>query len=161
MLTLLIIGIVVTFVYKKGNILNNREIIVHYLTPVEMYSRVNTIPMSLVFAIIRTESSGNFLAKGPTHDVGLMQITQPALTDFNKRTGKTYSLNDILNDPIKNIEVGTSHLGMLYRLFGDLHLAVQAYNVGQGTVAKDMSAGNTYADKVFSYKKQFDEELTV
>lgn len=146
--------------YGKKRNMTYREIITHYLTSVERWSRTNGVPMPVVFAIIKQESDGNFLALGPTGDYGLMQITQPALTDFNVRTGKKYTLDYIRHNADANIEVGSSHLSVAFKHFkGDVFLAVRAYNVGVGAASKDNTAGFGYAKSVFTHKQQFEKEL--
>lgn len=88
-----------------------------------------------IIAMIQIESGGNPFAIGGTSDFGLLQITQPALTDFNKRFGVSWTLFDIWIDPRRNIQVGTWYLSWLQEQFNnDMRLAVSAYNQGIGNV---------------------------
>lgn len=53
-----------------------------------------------VKALCQLESSGNTNAIGKADDVGLFQIIPARLYNFNRRTGKNYSLNDRFNPTI-------------------------------------------------------------
>lgn len=91
-----------------------------------------------VIAMIQVESGGNPFAIGGTNDFGLMQITKPALTDFNKQNGTRWTLFDVWIDPRRNIQVGVWYLSWLIDQFnGDMRLAVSAYNQGIGNVRAD------------------------
>jgi hypothetical protein len=54
----------------------------------------------LAIAVYLQESSGNPNAIGAANDVGLYQITPCRLENFNRLTGKNYSLNDRFNPEI-------------------------------------------------------------
>lgn len=63
------------------------------------------------------------------------------LWQFMYGTGKMYGLeiNTLLDerrDPIKSTEAAVTYLKDLYRIFGDWHLAIAAYNCGPGNVNK-------------------------
>lgn len=73
------------------------------------YIYVNKIKIKIAYeklakAVYLQESSGNPQAIGAKNDVGLFQITPIRLDDFNKKTGKKYSLNDRFN-PIISREI--------------------------------------------------------
>jgi hypothetical protein len=53
-----------------------------------------------VKALYMLESSGNPNAEGGANDVGLFQIIPDRLYNYNRRTGKNYSLNDRYNPEI-------------------------------------------------------------
>ena len=124
------------------------QIISLYKSLVTKYASLYGVPEYLVYAIIKIESNGNQFATGATPDIGLMQITNPALTDFNRVTGKNYSLFNLYN-PNKNIEVGVWYLAYLKSITNSTWYEVtKCYNVGIGNWQKDKNNGSEYADKV-------------
>lgn len=126
-----------------------------YGDTITSYSRTYALPVNRVCAIISVESAGNSEALGAAGEVGLMQMTLGALTDFNGGTGKNYDLID-LRDPQKSIEAGTWYLGHLRDAFGgNIDLATQAYNAGIGRVRGDHSAGAAYLNKIKAFEKTF------
>ncbi|HZW55535.1 MAG TPA: LysM peptidoglycan-binding domain-containing protein [Nitrososphaerales archaeon] len=86
-------------------------------------------------------------ACGWTHDVGLMQVNPycagvSASSLFNAAT---------------NIQMGTGADGRLFRQFGDMNLALQAYNIGAGSVAAGQRNW-AYSSAVDNYAQQFRNE---
>jgi len=75
----------------------------------------------LVRAVISAESSGNHEAVSKTGAKGLMQL-MPA-------TAKAWGVEDPF-DPAQNIEGGKKNLEAELKRFGDIRLAVAAYNLG-------------------------------
>ena len=103
----------------------------------------------LLQALIQAESSGNPKAKSSKGAHGLMQITQPALTDYNTFQGANFSLDDMLN-PDLNKQVGTWYLDsripqMLthYKFPDTLENRLWAYNAGIGNVRKGIQPQET------------------
>lgn len=99
------------------------------------------IPLELKHLAV-VESGLNANAKSHAGAVGLWQ--------FMYATGKMYGLNtnsyvDERRDPIKATEAACLYLKSLYKMFGDWHLALAAYNAGPGTVNKAIrrSGGKT------------------
>lgn len=112
------------------------------------------IPKQRIIAIIAQESGGKPDARGLKQDIGLMQVTPPALADFNRVYARSYSVNALL-DPAINIEVGTGYLAWLKnRTNGDLDLATRAYNVGLGNILQTPDAGSGYLANVLKYESQ-------
>lgn len=85
------------------------------------------VDSALLMAVIDVESGGNPRAMSPKGATGLMQL-MPA-------TGARQGASDLL-DPRQNIAVGARYLKALMRQFGDLPLALAAYNAGEGAVQK-------------------------
>lgn len=80
----------------------------------------------LVFAVIRTESNFDPLARSPKNAQGLMQLIP--------ETAERFAVRDAL-DPIENLRGGMSYLRWLLSYFrGDVVLALAAYNAGEGAV---------------------------
>lgn len=108
-----------------------------YSGPISNYTTIYNVKRNFIISIIKVESGGNPFAIGGTNDFGLMQITQPALTDFNKTHNTNWTLYDIWISPDKNIHVGVWYLSWLLSQFSnDYVLAVSAYNQGIGNVQK-------------------------
>jgi len=69
------------------------------------------------------------------------RVGATGLWQFMYGTGKIYGLEintlvDERRDPIKSTEAAVRYLKDLYRIFGDWHLAIAAYNCGPGNVSK-------------------------
>lgn len=82
---------------------------------------------ALLMAVIDVESGGNPQAMSPKGATGLMQL----MPDTGARQGATN-----LFDPRQNISAGARYLRQLMQQFGDLQLALAAYNAGEGAVQK-------------------------
>lgn len=68
------------------------------------------VPPALILALIDMESGGDPNDVNPrSHATGLMQVTKVVLRDYNKRHGKSYTLED-LKDPELNIKIGAELL---------------------------------------------------
>ena len=105
-----------------------------YKEYVNKYSEEYGLDPFLVLSVIKTESSFDENATSNKDARGLMQISD--------RTGKwaAESLNlknyrvDSLYNPEINIRIGTWYLNKLIGQFGDIDLALAAYNAGSGNV---------------------------
>lgn len=83
------------------------------------------------------ESALNARATSPVGAAGLWQ--------FMVSTGRIYglevnSLVDERRNPVKSSDAAARYLADLYRLYGDWHLVIAAYNCGPGNVAKAIRA---------------------
>ncbi|MDH3325281.1 MAG: transglycosylase SLT domain-containing protein [Gammaproteobacteria bacterium] len=105
------------------------------------------LPLTLVMAIMETESAFNPMAKSGVPAYGLMQIVpRSAGQDATKYLfGKAKILSpSYLYDSDKNIEIGGAYLHILYFNYlnkiedpvSRLYCAIAAYNTGAGNVAK-------------------------
>jgi hypothetical protein len=89
------------------------------------------LPLSLLLAVARGESSFQPWARSDANAYGLMQILWP---DTAYELG-IYRVADLF-DPCTNVEAGARYLKMLRgRYGGDLHLALAAYNYGPNRIA--------------------------
>jgi len=113
----------------------------------------------LIVAVISTESSFYNWAISPKGAIGLMQLIPSTGRQVAEMNDIVWQGEDPLFDPFLNIRLGIHYLWMLYLKFGDIHLALTAYNHGPGKVVRWLKAGETipthYAGKVLSYYAQF------
>jgi soluble lytic murein transglycosylase len=93
----------------------------------------NHIPESLVYGIMRAESTYSPTALSPVGAVGLMQL-MPATASAVARSSVD---RNSLTSPAVNIRFGTKHLKDLLACHnGDLVKVIAAYNAGSGNVGK-------------------------
>jgi soluble lytic murein transglycosylase-like protein len=104
---------------------------------VNKYATKNKVDPLIVRAIIAVESAGNPDAVNPEGSHGLMQV-QLATARVMKFTGTAKELRN----PDTNIKYGTLYFRMMLDQFGDLWVALDAYNRGPGNVQKWPYKGN-------------------
>lgn len=103
-------------------------------------SQAHGVDYALLQAVISTESGFDPAAVSPKGAVGLMQVMPDTAKRFGLVADKKVSLETKLFDPKVNIGVGTRYLQVLLQQFGgQVHLALAAYNAGEGSVRR---AGN-------------------
>lgn len=119
----------------------------HYADVVRKFSRTYQVDESLVYSVIRTESSFNPYAVSSSNAYGLMQIIPgTAGRDVFQRVKKIpgQPSKEWLFDPDNNIDTGTAYLALLngHYLKGVKHplarkyTVISAYNGGAGNVFK-------------------------
>jgi len=118
-------------------------------------SRLASLGANWLRAVIVQESGGDPRAVSPKGAQGLMQLL-PA-------TGRALGVNDPF-DPLENIRAGARYLAGLLRQFGDMRLALAAYNAGPGRVATyggvpPFRETQTYIERVLTLKEEFDRLL--
>ncbi len=89
--------------------------------------KIHQLETALIKAVIHAESGFNANALSPRGAVGLMQLmpaTAAELAVTNPR------------DPTANINAGSAYLAKLLKQFGQLELALAAYNAGPETVRR-------------------------
>jgi len=128
-LALLVIAVI------AGVFLVNRYYPLRYLDIVNEHAEMFDLEPDLILAVIHAESRFNSSAVSRAGASGLMQIMestaywlapQMGLDDFNYETQ--------IFDPEVNIHIGTFYLNMLINRFGDVDVALAAYNAGSGRV---------------------------
>jgi soluble lytic murein transglycosylase-like protein len=98
----------------------------------------------LIAAIIKQESAGNPKAVSKAGAVGLMQL-MPATA---KEVAAELGIKDPdLRDPETNKKLGTHYFNKQLKAFGDVELALAAYNAGPARVRQwQKKYGNTWAE---------------
>lgn len=94
----------------------------------------------LIKAVVYTESRFKTLAVGSKGEIGLMQITDGAVQDWESHTGRRCPLRGLLFDPRLNIEIGTWYLGHASARWHDYRdaevLILAQYNAGPSKAAE-------------------------
>ena len=111
----------------------------------------------LLTALIITESSFNNWARSRKGALGLMQIVPKTGYAIANETNLKWHGKKTLFDPESNIVLGTYYLNKLVKRFGDLGLALEAYNHGPSQLKKYLNKGmqpKQYSRKVLrNYRK--------
>ncbi|WP_236674234.1 lytic transglycosylase domain-containing protein [Paraburkholderia hospita] len=95
------------------------------------------VDKALLMAVIDVESGGDPFAVSPKGARGLMQLMP--------QTGARQGADDLF-DPYQNVVAGTRLLDTLLATFGDVPLALAAYNAGEGAVRKFGGTVPPYAE---------------
>jgi soluble lytic murein transglycosylase len=110
-----------------------------YLPTARQAAEEFDVPLSLVLAVIRTESNFRPRVVSDAGAVGLMQILPETFSDIGARLLAEPTVESDLLSPEINIRYGTCYLAYLYRQFGDWETALVAYNAGEGRVREWLS----------------------
>lgn len=89
-----------------------------------------------VEAMIEVESQCKPSARGTHGSVGLIQLRPETARAVAKETGMRWRGDATLRDGVSNIRLGVRYLWNLENQFDDAHIAVAAYNMGPGRVAR-------------------------
>lgn len=104
---------------------------------VQKYSQQYNVDENLVYALIKAESNFNANAQSSKGAIGLMQLMETTAQDVCKRMDLNISNNELkekLLEPEININIGTKYLSILVQQYGNVEIAITAYNAGIGTV---------------------------
>ena len=108
-------------------------------------------------ALIITESSFNNWARSNRNAHGLMQLKPATAIALASETQLKWKGTPTLYDPRKNIALGAYYLNKLVSRFGDLTLALEAYNQGPTRLSRFLRKGHLpqrYSTKVLkNYRK--------
>ena len=137
--------------YKTGletSYINNlSELIVHE-------SKKYGYDSLLLTAVIITESSFNNWARSNRGALGLMQIRPATGKELAAEVSVQWQGTPSLYNPETNIALGAYYLNKLYLHFGDLGLALEAYNHGPSRLKGYLKKGyrpTRYSRKVFKH----------
>ena len=113
-------------------------------------------PMLLV-AVIMTESSANNWAVSNVGARGLMQLMPFTAREIASETAVKWKGKKSLYDPLLNVKMGAYYLNKMENKFGNMQLALEAYNQGPRRLSKMLNRGylpTRYSNKVFgAYEK--------
>ncbi|NMP37375.1 MAG: lytic transglycosylase domain-containing protein [Clostridiales bacterium] len=105
-----------------------------YTQLIEKYAKEYELPVSLVYAVIRTESSFNPEAVSSANAKGLMQITPDTFDWLQTKTGDKNLAQEELFDPETAIRYGTFFLRYLTDEFENTEAVLAAYHAGRTRV---------------------------
>ena len=126
---------------------------------------------ALLAAVIYRESKFDAGARSSSGAVGLMQLLPSTAKGIALHTGGTRFRVEDLYDPEINVRYGSFYLRRLLRKYGDVRLALAAYNAGQTNVDRWLAGSGeikfpetrAYVDKVLEardiYARAYRHEL--
>jgi len=113
----------------------------------------------LILAVIAAESSFYNWSRSNMGAIGLMQIMPTTGVSLAKAHNINWMGNITLFDPYLNIKLGIKYLAMMHDEFGDLQLALTAYNYGPSRVREMLKRCDRlpkeYSRKVISNYQRF------
>ncbi len=135
---LAVVAVVILVVVPQGKeTIEHQSYPIEYQEIVEENAQANDLPTSLIYAVIRTESSFRPDVESHANAKGLMQITPDTFDFIVMKTGlKDFTIEQAF-DPAINIYCGSWYLRFLLdRYDQNLPVALAAYNAGMGNVGK-------------------------
>ena len=133
MIAILIIIIFILFKDKFLKILYPKT----YSEIVSTYAKEYNVQENLIYAVIKAESNFDSNAVSNREAIGLMQIVEETAIDVAKQNQidvDTENITEELLDIDNNINIGTKYLSTLLTQYGNMEIALAAYNAGIGTV---------------------------
>ena len=117
------------------------------------------VPVTLVLAMIETESGFNPEIISSTNDYGLLQINKVN----HEWLKKQYRTADMLN-PYQNVFCGIKIIGTYVKKYNnDLNKALMAYNMGDYGAKKAWQNGiksTRYSEKILGLMNKYEEDMT-
>jgi peptidoglycan lytic transglycosylase len=117
------------------------DAILHILFPVDYwpliqrYAAERHLDPYLLAALVAQESNFSADVRSAANAYGLMQLLPATARRYAPKVGLRYS-RTLLTSPDTNMRLGTAYFADLVRQFGDVHLALAAYNAGEQRVAE-------------------------
>ena len=108
-----------------------------YSEIVTTYAEQYKVDENLVYAVIKAESNFRSNAESNKSAIGLMQIVEDTAVDVAKKSNINIESQNIREELLKednNINIGTKYLSILLSKYGNIEVALAAYNAGIGTV---------------------------
>jgi hypothetical protein len=129
---------------SPGRVKDADDVIQRYGHHIRRAARSASLDPALIASVIMVESRGDPTAESPAGAKGLMQLADSTAADYGVKR---------VFDAEENIGAGSRYLRDLIDRFGDLRLALAAYNAGPGNVIKyrgvpPFAETRTYVDKV-------------
>lgn len=111
-----------------------------YLKKVKSLSEQYQVPVSLVYSLMKQESSFNPVAQSAANAFGLMQVIPSLALQIQKKNNLKMNIPDDLFNPEKNIELGIIELKeQIRKQNNQLILVAAAYNAGPTVLKKWVS----------------------
>lgn len=133
---IMILIVAILFVFLKDKLLK----ILYpktYSEIISVYAEKYDVEENLIYAVIKAESNFNSEAVSNREAIGLMQIVVETAIDVANRNQidiDTENIEEELSDIDNNINIGTKYLSTLLTQYGNIEVALAAYNAGIGTV---------------------------
>lgn len=108
-----------------------------YSEIISTYAEEYNVEENLIYAVIKAESNFDSNAVSNKSAIGLMQIVEETAIDVanqNQIEIDTENIVEELLDINNNINIGTKYLSILLTQYGNIEVALAAYNAGIGTV---------------------------
>lgn len=108
-----------------------------YSEIISVYAEKYNVEENLIYAVIKAESNFDSNAVSNREAIGLMQIVEETAIDVanqNQIDVDTENITEELLDIDNNINIGTKYLSTLLAQYGNMEIALAAYNAGIGTV---------------------------
>ena len=108
-----------------------------YSEVISVYAEEYGVEENLIYAVIKAESNFDNKAISNKKAIGLMQIVEETAIDVANKSQIDIDAENItkeLLDIDNNINIGTKYLSTLLKQYGNIQLALAAYNAGIGTV---------------------------
>ena len=112
----------------------NRYYPLHYTDMIYECAETYDLQPELICAVIHAESRFDKSAVSGKGASGLMQISEGTAYWLAPKMGMSGFQYDEIFDPEVNIHMGCYYLNMLEKRYGDMEVALCAYNAGSGTV---------------------------
>ncbi len=130
---------------------SNNPIIEKYGDLINQAAEAHNLDSALIASVIKAESNGDHKAVSHAGAKGLMQLIDSTASDLG--------VEHVFN-PKENIMGGSRYLKKLYDKYGDVKLALAAYNAGPGNVDKfggipPFKETENYVKKVMSNISEF------
>lgn len=134
---------ILKFIYPKN-----------YQEYVEKYAKKYGVEEEIVYATIKVESNFNENATSNSNAKGLMQLLDTTAQEMAK--DEEINVVDLFDAEI-NIMLGTKYIAKLIEKYGNLELAIAAYNAGIGNVNNWIDTKVILEDGSNTEKIPFDE----
>ena len=116
---------------------------------VSIYADKYQVGENLIFALIKAESNFNKDSVSNKGAIGLMQLMEETAIDVANKNNIELDQENIREDLLKvdkNINIGTKYLSMMLERYGNIEIALAAYNAGIGTVDNWIEKGIINSD---------------
>lgn len=94
----------------------------------------------LLVALIEHESRWDADAVSSHSALGLMQVKAPVAMPVAKELGIPWKGAGTLFEPVSNVRIGVAYFAEMMERFGDVSLALTAYNIGPNRTAQILAA---------------------